>query len=90
MTTPEDLMTDAIEEMETEDEYNRHESHDEQPDLEGCWLCRRAFDEAAAEHAWMNGAAKTWTGGNPYGPSDPQSPPREWYIDNEGWVKLDA
>jgi hypothetical protein len=63
-----DLMTDAIEEMETEDEYNRHESHDERPDLDGCWLCRRDFDEAVAEHAWMSTAVKSWSGGNPYAP----------------------
>ncbi len=86
----EDLRTDAIQEMETEDEYNRHESHDERPDLDGCWLCQQAFEEAAAEHAWMGKAVKTWTGGNPYAPSDPQSPLRDWYIDGEGYVKSDA
>lgn len=89
MSTVEGLMTDAIEEMETEDQYNAHESHDEQRDPD-CWLCERDLKEAMDEHAWMGRAVKTWTGGNPYAPADPQSPERDWYIDAQGYVKVDA
>jgi rubrerythrin len=39
---------DAVQELMLEDQYNRHESHNE-PDLDGCWLCRQARDEGADE-----------------------------------------
>ena len=46
MSTLEDLRADAIEEMETEDDWNRHEGHEgEYADPEGCWICRERFNE---------------------------------------------
>lgn len=84
-----ELRADAIAEMELDDQYNRHESHDERPDLEDCWLCRQAFEEAFAEHAWMARAVRS-NPTNPYAPADPQAPQRDWYIDGEGFVKVDA
>jgi hypothetical protein len=92
MSTPEDLKTDAIEELETEYQHFIHESegHDEFPKIGECWICQQHFEEDAAEHAWMGRAVKTWTGGNPYAPSDPQAPQRDWYVDDSGYVKADA
>ena len=67
-----------------------HQNHDERPDLDDCSICIEDLSAAMAEHAWMGRAVKTWTGGNPYGPSDPQAPDRSWYIDANGYVKVEA
>lgn len=45
MSTAEDLRADAIEEAIVDDDWNRHESHDETPDYETCWICRERFNE---------------------------------------------
>lgn len=41
-----DLLTDAITEMQTEDDWQRHEAyHDgEYADPETCWICREQLD----------------------------------------------
>lgn len=66
-----------------------HEGHEERFDLESCAICRAAFDAAASEHAWMRRAIKG-DRTNPYAPGDPQAPERDWYLDESGYVKVDA
>ncbi len=53
-----DLMTDAVEEVELDDLYNAHGEHDGDMRNSECPRCEQDLADAMAEYAWMATAVK--------------------------------
>lgn len=89
MSTPEDLMTDAIEELENDHRLDLHErgEHDERRDAL-CSECEWEQEDAIAQNSWMG---RSTFPVNPYAPDPEWTQPRGYVIAPLNWKgTLDA